>query len=169
MSDSSSLNTLLEAARRKRDLAQARVSRARAALDAASQQATQLRDYRSATQARWGEQFKAGTPIHLVQCYQGFVGRLENAVDLQGHQVDRLGRELKLAEADTLAAELRVAALEKLIARRLAEQRVRGERREQKQLDEYASRLAWQHGHADGAGGGDQGWSQRDSAAMGLQ
>ncbi|MEY4748223.1 MAG: hypothetical protein RIQ60_437 [Pseudomonadota bacterium] len=158
MSDTSSLDTLLESAQRTRDQARARANRARAVLDAARAQANQLRDYRSATQTRWGEQFKAGATINLVQCYQGFVGRLENAVDMQGHQVARLERELQQAEADTLAAELKVAALEKLIARRLAEQRLRGERRDQKQMDEFASRLSWQHSQGS-----------RDSAQAGLQ
>jgi flagellar FliJ protein len=153
MSDTSALETLLESARRTRDLAQARQRRVRAGLDAASRQAEQLRDYRSATQARWGEQFKVGATITVVQCYQGFVGRLHGAVDLQGRQVDRLGREFKQAEVETLAAELRVAALEKLIARRVAEQRIRTERREQKQLDEHASRMAWQHSQGQGAQG----------------
>jgi flagellar FliJ protein len=151
MSDTSALETLLESARRTRDLAQARQRRVGAGLDAAAGQADQLRDYRSATQARWGEQFKAGATIHLVQCYQGFVGRLHTAVDLQGHQVERLGSELRQAQAETLAAELRVAALEKLIARRVAEQGIKTERREQKQLDEHASRMAWQHSRGEGS------------------
>ncbi|MFM2066764.1 MAG: hypothetical protein RLZZ584_1673 [Pseudomonadota bacterium] len=157
MSDHSSLDTLLDHARRVRDQAQARQARARAGVEAAQRQADQLREYHSSTQRRWTRQFQAGTTINLVQCYQGFAGRLQGAVELQGQQVERLRAELSRHEADTLAAEIRVAALEKLIARRAAEQRIRTEKREQKQLDEHASRLAWQH--SQGQGDGTGGWS----------
>jgi flagellar FliJ protein len=158
MSDHSSLDTLLDHARRVRDQAHARQTQARAGAQAAQRQAEQLCDYRNSTQQRWTQQFQGGgAAINLVQCYQGFVGRLQGAVELQGRQVERLRAEVTRAEADTLAAEIRVAALEKLIARRVAEQRIKTEKREQKQLDEHASRLAWQQ--AQGQGDGARGWS----------
>jgi flagellar FliJ protein len=145
---------LLEVAERQRDLALARQNKARSALDAAIGQAEQLRDYRSSCQSRWGERFREGAAITTVLVYHDFVDRLHGAVDLQGRQVDRLRAELARSEAETLAAELRVASIDKLIARRANELLIKSERREQKQLDEYAGRMAWQASHGEGGGGG---------------
>jgi flagellar FliJ protein len=149
---SDSLQVLLEATERQRDQALARQNRAITALDAALGQAEQLRDYRISCQDRWSEQFRLGAAITLVQVYHDFADRLHGAVDLQGRQVERLRADLARCEAETLAAELRVASIDKLIARRRAQKSLEAERREQKQQDEYAGRMAWQAGRDDGSG-----------------
>ncbi len=149
---SDSLHVLLEATERQRDQALARQNRARALLDAAVGQAEQLRDYKASCQDRWGQQFRTGASITLVQVYQDFADRLHGAVDLQGRQIERLRADVARCEAETLAAELRVASIDKLIARRRAEKLIKTERREQKQQDEYAGRMAWQAGQDDGGG-----------------
>jgi flagellar FliJ protein len=149
---SDSLQVLLEATERQRDQALARQKRAITALDAALGQAEQLRDYRISCQDRWSEQFRLGAAITLVQVYHDFADRLHGAVDLQGRQVERLRADLARCEAETLAAELRVASIDKLIARRRAQKSLEAERREQKQQDEYAGRMAWQAGRDDGSG-----------------
>jgi flagellar FliJ protein len=149
---SDSLHVLLEATERQRDQAVARRDRARVSLDAAMGQAEQLRDYKTSCQDRWSQQFREGAAITLVQVYHEFVDRLHGAVDLQGRQVERLRGELARCEAETLAAELRVASIDKLIARRMAEKLLKSDRREQKQQDEFAGRMAWQAGQDDGSG-----------------
>jgi flagellar FliJ protein len=154
------LATLLEYAQQARDQARAKVARAQARLASAQGQVEQLRDYRNHTQQRWGDQLRQGAQMSMVQVYHGFLGRLHDAVDLQGHQVQRLEGELHQIESEVQAAEMKVAALEKLIARRAAEARHQAERREQKQLDEHVSRMAWQQSH-----GGD---SSRGYSAAGA-
>jgi flagellar FliJ protein len=151
--DNDSLHLLLEVAERQRDLVLARQNQARSALDAALGQAEQLRDYRSSCQDRWGQQFRQGAAITTVRVYHDFVARLHGAVDIQGRQVDRLRAELARSEAECLAAELRVASIDKLIARRVGDQQRKSDRREQKQQDEYAGRLAWQSSQGQGNGG----------------
>lgn len=113
---------------------------------AAQAQQAQLHDYRTEYEGRWGAQFRQGVTMTLMQCYQDFVGRLHGAVDLQGHQVQRLVRDLERARNETLAAELRTASVRKLIERRQNAILVRAERRDQKAQDELASRAAWQRG-----------------------
>lgn len=138
------LVVLLEQAQRDRDDALARQQRLEAQVSAAQVQETQLRDYRSDYENRWGQQFRQGVTMTLLHCYQEFVGRLHGAVDLQGQQVERLVRERERTKAEVLAAELRVASVKKLIERREGALMRSAERRDQKQQDEMASRAAWQ-------------------------
>lgn len=146
------LQVLLEQAERERDDALSAQRRVEASLSAAVDQQDQLAAYRSDYEQRWGAQLRGGVTMTLMQCYQEFRGRLVGAVDLQGQQVDRLQTQLDAARTATLAAEVRVAAVRKLIERRSQAIWLRGERREQKQQDEFASRAAWQRG-ASAAGG----------------
>jgi flagellar FliJ protein len=146
------LHLLLEVAERQRDLALARQNQARSALDAALGQAEQLHEYRTSCQDRWGQQFRAGAAITTVRVYHDFVARLHGAVDIQGRQVDRLRADLARSEAESLAAELRVASIDKLIARRVGDRQRKSERRDQKQQDDSAGRLAWQSSQGQGHG-----------------
>jgi len=135
---------LFEQAEAERDQALLRQRKVEKALAAAEAQASQLSDYRSEYEGRWSQQLKRGMAITLVQVYQDFVGRLHGAVDQQGQQVERLRAELARCIADTVAAELRVASVGKLIERRESALVRSAAHREQKQLDEMASRAAWQ-------------------------
>jgi flagellar protein FliJ len=138
------LFVLLEQAEGHRDEALARQARAEKALIAAHAQQTQLHDYRTEYENRWGAQFRTGVTMTLMQCYQDFVGRLHGAVDLQGQQVQRLTHEFERMRNETLAAELRVASVKKLIERRETTMARQAERRDQKSQDEMSSRAAWQ-------------------------
>lgn len=135
---------LMEQAEDDRDQALQRQRKVERALAAAESQAEQLREYRSEYEGRWSQQLKRGMAITLVQVYQDFVGRLHGAVDQQGQQVERLRAELARCIADSVAAELRVASVGKLIERRESALVRSAAHREQKQLDELASRAAWQ-------------------------
>jgi flagellar protein FliJ len=135
---------LMEQAEAERDQALLRQRKIERALAAAQNQAEQLHEYRSEYEGRWSQQLKRGMAITLVQVYQDFVGRLHGAVDQQGQQVDRLRTELARCIADTVAAELRVASVGKLIERRESALVRSAAHREQKQMDEMSSRAAWQ-------------------------
>lgn len=138
------LLVLLEQAEGHRDEALARQARAEKALAAAQAQQAQLHDYRTEYENRWGAQFRKGVTMTLMQCYQDFVARLHGAVDLQGQQVQRLTHEFERMRNETLAAELRVASVKKLIERRETTMARQAERRDQKSQDEMSSRAAWQ-------------------------
>lgn len=134
------LQLLLEQAERERDEARARQGRAEATLAGAERQQQQLSDYRQECETRWTEQFRQGAAVTLLQCYHEFVGRLHGAVDQQAQQIQRLGQERERAAGQTLAAELRVAAVRKLIERRSQALLSAAAHREQKQMDEMAAR-----------------------------
>jgi flagellar protein FliJ len=143
MNDLQPLMALLAQAEKERDEAQAHAQRQLDALDAARAQAEQLVAYRREYEQRWGQRFASQGQIELVQCYQGFVVRLNQAVDHQARVQEQAVRQLERARAAVQQQELRVASVRKLIERRVQEIARRGEDREQRSLDELASRAAW--------------------------
>ena len=58
--------------------------------------------------------------------------------------MQRLAHDFERTRNDTLAAEMRVASVKKLIERRETTMLLQAERRDQKSQDEMASRAAWQ-------------------------
>ncbi|HET9977863.1 MAG TPA: flagellar export protein FliJ [Burkholderiaceae bacterium] len=136
------LQTLLEHAEGQRNTALAAFNQARARRDAARDQAAQLAAYRTDYQRRWQAQFQqGGAALAVLRCYQQFNERLDVAIAQQAHGVEVCEGALARANDLLAAHELRVASVRKLIERRLAEQRRDGERREQKDNDEWAQRI----------------------------
>lgn len=143
-----SLHLLLEHAERARDDALARLRRAEATLRQAETQAMNLQNYRAECDQRWTGQFRQGAAITLVQCYQQFSGRLEGAVGMQNQQTERLRQDLERRQAELQDCEMRVASVRKLVERRGQQLQLHASRQEQKQIDERASRMAWQQSQA---------------------
>lgn len=136
------LRPILEHAERQRDQALMRQRQAEGQLGAASQQHEQLVAYHGEHRVRWAENFQTGVSVALLHCHQGFTERLHEAVDIQSGQVERARQAAERARAATVAAEVRVAAIKKLIERRLGEADQRLQRSEQRQSDELAARAA---------------------------
>ncbi len=143
MTNLESLVVLLAEAERERDLASAEVAAARTARDAADAQAEQLIAYRREYEARWNDRFCREGKIELVRCYQGFVTRLNQAVEHQARVAEDAAARLSDGEAALRQSEVRAAAVKKVIERRVEEAQSAAERREQKLGDELASRAAW--------------------------
>jgi flagellar FliJ protein len=137
------LMALLAQAESERDEAQLRRRQAQANALAAQEQAEQLLAYRRDYEQRWGARFGAEGQMELVHCYQGFVGRLTQAVEHQARVAQHAALQSERALQALQEQELRVASVRKLIERRMLEMQRRGERSEQRQNDEYASRAAW--------------------------
>lgn len=150
MSDPQTLATLLEQSERERDLAQAAHQRAQAVSQAAQAQAEQLVGYRRDYERRWSEQFRREGSIELLRCYQGFMERLTQAVDQQASVAEFNAQQLAQATAVLRRAEVRCASVSRLIERRSQESRHAHERRDQKQNDELAARIAWASSSANG-------------------
>jgi len=144
MHDLQPVMALLAQAEKERDEAQAHARRMGDALDAARTQAEQLVVYRREYEQRWGQRFASQGQIELVQCYQGFIVRLNQAVEHQARVQEQAARLLEHARRALQEQELRVASVRKLIERRVGERQLREGRREQKQTDEFAARVAWQ-------------------------
>ena len=137
------LNTLLEQATIERDAALGAHRKALSAVAAAQTQATQLAEYRQEYAQRFGTQFQRAGAIELLQCYQGFMVRLDEAVSQQQRLLALAVERGETAKAALLNTELRVASVRKLIERRIAEAVRTQDRSDQKATDELASRAAW--------------------------
>ncbi|MFY9514328.1 MAG: flagellar export protein FliJ [Rubrivivax sp.] len=140
---STALKTLLEQAEAERDQAQAALRHAEEQAQRARQQAGQLLAYRGEYQQRWTGQFSRQGTMEIVHCYQSFALRLDEALAQQQRQADAADATTERLRQALLGAEMRVAAVKKLIERRQAEQRRADERRDQRQTDETAQQLRW--------------------------
>jgi flagellar protein FliJ len=138
------LMSLLEQNRAERDTARAEHQRVLRAAQAAQAQAEQLVGYRREYAERFGTSFQRSGALELMQCYQGFMTRLDDAVNQQQRLAVQAGERVAAAHAELLAAEMRMASVNKLIERRRAEALLALDKREQKATDEFASRMASQ-------------------------
>ena len=137
------LMALLGQAERERDVAVADMQRGAEAHVAAQCQVEQLVAYRREYEARFREQFSQKSSIEILQCYQGFSARLDQAITQQQQVTARAAERLEGLRGALRDQELRVASVRKLLERRLQELRLVADRREQKQTDEFAARAAW--------------------------
>ena len=80
-----------------------------------------------------------------MRCYQGFITRLTLAVEQQERSVDQTAALIAQAVAVVREHDMRVAALHKLLERRLKEGQAGETRAEQRDSDERATRAAWSH------------------------
>ena len=143
MTDLNPLTVLLGQNERQRDVALAEHLRATAASRAAALQAEQLHTYRREYEQRWGAQFALEGKIELVLCYQSFIERLTLAVEHQARVQHHAELQVTRALVALRETELRCASVRKLIERRTQELRLAAGRRDQKQSDELAARIAW--------------------------
>jgi len=143
MKDLQPLMSLLSHAEGERDQALAHRQRMQQALDAARTQSEQLAAYRRDYEQRWAQRFAEPGQVDLLRCYHGFVTRLTQAIEHQARAAGQAERQLAQAAMALQQQELRVASVHKLIERRVSEIEQRGERSEQRALDELASRAAW--------------------------
>ena len=134
------LRSLAVQARKERDLALARLGQAQLAERAAQAQAEQLATYRDDYKRRWGDRFTQATSTLLLQCYQGFAERLQHAIAHQAQTVHQASLRQQQASQAWLRQEQRVAAVDKLIERRLAARSRITQRLDQRESDEFAAR-----------------------------
>jgi flagellar FliJ protein len=144
MTDLQPLLTLLGQAERERDEALVHSQHRNTAQRAAQAQSEQLLDYRRDYEQRWGEHFSRQSKVELLHCYQGFIQRLSQAIEQQARAASHAAEQAAAALAALRESEMRVASVRKLIERRVGEQQRSEDKRDQKQTDEFAARVAWQ-------------------------
>ncbi len=137
------LISLLAQAERERNGAMSEAKRLEFDHGAAQRQAEQLLAYRADYERRWSRSFGDGGGIAIVHCYRGFMDRLDAAIAAQQRVVALAAQRLADAQAQWQRHEIRVASIRKLLERRGSEARSAEQRREQKQQDEHAMRIAW--------------------------
>lgn len=136
------LQLLLDRATQERDRLAGELRRGEEVAQRARRQGEQLATYRGEYLQRWGSQFGRGGAIEIVHCYQSFMQRLDEALDQQQRQIDAAEHGVAAIRQLLLQAELRMASVKKLIERRQAELQRGQDRRDQRQTDETAQRLA---------------------------
>jgi flagellar protein FliJ len=131
---------LLDHERRARDEALQALSHAEGAAGQADAQALALHAYRSEYTERWSARFREPGSVALMQCYQGFMQRLDQAIAQQRNTVTLAKTRVEHARGTLQHNERRVASMEKLIERRQQQQQHQLARREQAHTDEIAQR-----------------------------
>lgn len=147
----SALQTLLEQAESERDQILAAVRRAEEQQRRAQLQADQLDGYRGEYTARWAAQFRERGAIEILNCYQSFGSRIDEALTMQQQQLAQLEAGTERLRQRLVAAETRVASVRKLIERRESEAARTQLRRDQRQTDETAQQILWRAAQAAGA------------------
>jgi len=137
------LLSLLTQTESERDQVWAEAQRAAQAHESAASQVEQLLVYRREYEQRWATQFKTEGRIELVHCYRGFMDRLTQAVEQQQRIAQQAAAQAERTRAVLAEHEMRVASVRKLIERRRQELRLSADRVEQKQTDEFGSRMSW--------------------------
>ena len=108
------------------------------ALAFAQDQMHQLQQYAQETDARWTHSAQAGTTPDLMQHHYQFMGRLTQAIALQDGVLTGTGQRVEAAKQLALQAEFRLASLKQVLSSRQAELAKVQQRRDQKQMDEFA-------------------------------
>jgi flagellar FliJ protein len=140
MSAQSQLETLLQRAQADRDRATAALRQAERLVEQAQSLTQQLSDYRTEFDERWMTRFRSAGTTELLHCQRGFGQRLNQAIAAQQSNTQQLGNRVELARALLIAREQRVAAVQKLMARRYADAQKIAARRDQRHTDEAAQR-----------------------------
>jgi flagellar FliJ protein len=139
MSALKSVVLAIDVATRKRDQAGKLMVQADRACHFARSQLEQLESYAADTESRWTAVAQVSiSPTLLFHHYQ-FMERLRYAIGLQNGVLEDLNRQLEGAKKRTLEAEFRLAGLEKVMHRKKTDLAKALSRREQKQMDEFAS------------------------------
>lgn len=131
---------LLDHERRTRDEALQALSHAEGMAGQAGAQAAALNTYRSEYVERWSARFREPSSMALMQSYQGFMQRLEQAIAQQRNAVAQAQIRVDQARGTLLDNQRRVASVEKLIERRQQHEQRQLDRREQLRTDETAQR-----------------------------
>ena len=142
------LRTLLEREQKRRDEQMAQVRAAVANAQAQQQQADGLGGYRGEYCAKWSAQFQQAATMEILRSYHGFLSRLDQAITQQQSVVEHAQRMVEAHRQRLVEREIRVATVERLIQRREAMLAKVADRRDQKNLDELAQRLATARAHA---------------------
>lgn len=129
----------VDVASRKRDAAYRALGQAQQKYMAAHDQLTQLESYASETETRWMTQAQACAVPELMQHHYQFMERLAQAIQMQLGILADNARWVEAAKKQLADAEIRVATLQQVCRNKQLEADRLQNRREQKQIDEFAA------------------------------
>jgi flagellar FliJ protein len=136
------LQVLLEREQKRRDDVQAQLRAALQNVQTQQQQAEGLTTYRSEYCQKWSGQFQQAASMEILRSYHGFLSRLDQAITQQQNVIAHAERQVDAVRQRLIEREIRVATVERLMQRRRALLARADDRRDQKNMDELAQRLA---------------------------
>lgn len=145
MSALRSLALAIELATEKRDEAGRHLMQAQRAYLQGQNQLEQLANYAADSEARWVNSAQVSMTTGILQHHYQFMDRLHHAIGLQDGALANLQQQVEVEKRRVQEAEMRLAVLQKLLAKKQMERAMVMARREQRQTDEFA---AMQHARA---------------------
>lgn len=139
MSSLNALKVAVQVAERRRDAARQVLREAQRIQQAGQAQLDQLTGYAHETRHRWGLRADSIVQPEVMYHHYQFMGKLEHAIGLQTTVAAEQAQRVDKARAMLMAAELRLASLQKVVERMQRELATVQMRREQKQTDEFAA------------------------------
>jgi len=139
MSGLKSVLLAIEHASLRRDELAKTVARVERSQNFARDQMAQLKGYAADTDARWTGSGARGVSLELVRHQYQFMDRLQQAIELQSGVLANTARQLELAKANLLQAEIRLSGLNQILKSRRTAMLSQQRRREQRQTDEFAA------------------------------
>lgn len=134
-----SLHLAIDLALAKREQALSEMQKQRQAHVFANNQMSQLQQYANETEKRWTTNAQISTTPELLHHHYQFMGRLQHAILLQQSVLAASEERVKAAQQQLLQAEFRIASLKQVLVKRQADIGKLMQRRDQKQMDEFAS------------------------------
>ena len=105
----------------------------------AQDQMAQLQTYALETESRWTARAQIGTTPEVMRHHYQFMDRLQHAVGLQSGALENTGHKAEMAKKCVLEAEFRLVSLKQVLKKKQSDLLLLQSRREQKQMDEFAS------------------------------
>ncbi len=133
------LGVAIDVASRKRDAASQALGQAQQRQIAAQAQLTQLESYANETEARWASQAQVCALPELMRHHYQFMERLNQAIQMQQQILTEQTHWVEVARKGLLDADIRVATLRQVLVNKQKEAERLHNRREQKQMDEFAA------------------------------
>lgn len=134
-----SLQPLLEHSQHRMEAAERLLRMLRRKQDEARRQLDQLYQFRGEYQERLKQTAASGMDIHQLRDYQGFLIKVQGAIDHQLREVGVAEQRWEAAHKQWLELRQKVKAYETLAERHRAQESRRQEQREQKLSDERVS------------------------------
>jgi flagellar FliJ protein len=143
MTTSSTLTTLIELAQDRKTKAAQDFAQAASAHERARERLTLIENYRSEYEARMRDQAGVGVDSTLIGNTMRFISQLTVAIEQQGMEVARCAAHVETTRAAFLDEERKLKSLEILAQREAQREAAIEAKRQQKQIDEYATRRSF--------------------------
>lgn len=143
MATTSALETLVELATKETDEATKRLGRSVRTSEEAQQKLTLLLEYREDYAVRFQESLAAGLSPMSYRNFQLFIEKIDTAINGQKDIVTQAQERVVQARTVWQASERKRLTYDTLVTRAKQEKMQRDNRLDQKQMDEYAARIAF--------------------------